>query len=173
MKKVLFLLMILVTISSQSQTDKVLKIKPGSQVAFGYLTKEQFVVFKDFVLKTCNYKFSDESTYLINYRQPQSDCHYNQYENNTCDISWFEKNVFNKIEMPESMIKFYFQHKPIYQKGCASKTDLNEYLYTTFFEKNNLCYGLIVINEKGEFRVLTGEYESDDINKFIKLLNIK
>ena len=49
MKKVLFLWMILMTISSQSQTDKVLKTNSGSQVAFGYLTKEQFEIFKDFL----------------------------------------------------------------------------------------------------------------------------
>lgn len=132
MKKALFLWMIFVTISSQSQTDSIVNVNGNERIKYGKFTPAQFENFKDFLHTTCNYRFADESTYLINYTQPQSDCHYNQYENKTCDNSWFEKNIFNKIEMPESMIKFYFQHKPMYQKGCVSKTDLNEYLYTTF-----------------------------------------
>lgn len=93
MKKALFLWMIFVTISSQSQTDSIVNVNGNERIKYGKFTPAQFENFKDFLHTTCNYRFADESTYLINYTQPQSDCHYNQYENKTCDNSWFEKTT--------------------------------------------------------------------------------
>ncbi|MBP9849717.1 MAG: hypothetical protein KBC58_09800 [Flavobacterium sp.] len=172
MKKVLFLWMILMTISSQSQTDKVLKTNSGSQVAFGYLTKEQFEIFKDFVRRTSNIEVTEGNSFLINYVQPISDCFYNHYTQK-CNVDWFEQNLYKKFSLPTDMIKLYYQHKKIDSNKCISKSDKEGYLYETFFDENKLCYGLIVINSEGQFRVFTGEYGKKDITNFINQLKIK
>ena len=90
-------------------------------------------------------------------------------------MTWFEKNVYNKVNLDNETLKLYFRNKIIKpsKRVCRVIHDSNDYLYKTFFKKNELCYGLIVINENGEFITFTGEYTHKTINIFIEDLKIQ
>lgn len=172
--KLLFSLLILFNFS-YSQTSLRNKIRDGGQNFFGKLTSDEFEEFKFFIAAETGKDVPDNTSYIINYKQPVGDCFYDQYRGDNCDHSWFEENIYSSMFLDESVLNLYFQHKEIKNKNlekCPTIQDTDSYLYSNFFEKNDLCVGLLVVNSKGEFRVLIGEYLKNDVLRFMKQLKI-
>ena len=169
MKNIIYILIVFCnTIFAQQN-----KIQITDQISSGQLTELEFDNFKKFI----NYKNDGINTakhFIVNYRQPVSDCFYDHYQGKDFDISWFEENIYEKLNLDSSILKLYYQNKKINSKKSNGKVgfDENNFLYTLFFNKNKLCHGLIVINENGFCKVFTGEYDDKTIKSFMKELKI-
>ena len=50
-------------------------------------------------------------------------------------------------------------------------SDISNFFLDNFFNKEQSCYGILVINKKGEFQKKNGEYTQEDIVKYINILN--
>lgn len=175
MKLKLFLLLSIFVTGSYSQSQMNKKHNPDDYIPSGRLSSVEFEKFKMFIKTNAGLEIKEDNSYLINYKQPVSDCLHKNYAGSDCDNSWLEKNVYNKISLNESIIKMYFQHKKVKNKRnkkCEVKEDIGHYLYDTFFKKNELCYGLIVVNSEGEFRAFTGEYSDNSILNLLHQLKI-
>ena len=90
-------LMILIIIglnfSTFAQNLNVLRFENGKNKFKGKLTTEQFDKFKVFIEITSELKLVENNNFIINYKQPISNCFHNQYENGeNSSVSWFEKN---------------------------------------------------------------------------------
>lgn len=48
--------------------------------------------------------------------------------------------------------------------------DKNHYLLDNFFSKDKSCYGIMIINEQGEYQQKNGEYFQSDIVSFVNKL---
>ncbi|TGD58350.1 hypothetical protein [Flavobacterium humi] len=172
--KLLFALLVLCNFS-YAQTNLRNKVRTSGQNFYGKLTSDEFMEFKFFVSSETDREVSDSTNYIINYKQPVGDCFYDQYRMDDCDHLWYEENIYSLLPFDESVLNLYFQHKEIKNKNakeCLTHYDTDNYLYSHFFEKSDLCWGLIIVNNKGEFRVLMGEYLKKDVLQLMKQLKI-
>lgn len=175
--KIVIVFLFAVTNILNAQNYNSGKTKISEQTFKGVLREDELEEFKAFIESTSGLQEIElDNSFLINYKQPEADCFYNHYASNKdCDISFFEDNIYNNIALNEKTLKFYFQHKilPVKKSNdCETKFDADEYLYKRFFEKSNLCYGLILINSKGEFISYMGEYIYGDVQKFLNQLKM-
>lgn len=120
------------------------------------------------------YNWEEEQFLIINYRQPKNFCSYNNYENLAESEKWFKNNVFNKLDLSESRTIFIYDDKPNAVKILDYKThydDVGHYFLKHFFNIKGFCYGLLVINKKGEYLVELGEYNDKNITSMMNQLS--
>jgi hypothetical protein len=169
-------LLVFFTISTFSQNLNIQNTKYGDNIFKGKLTNEKFEIFKNFIRLTSEIELNENNSFIINYIQPVGNCFYDNYkENENHTVNWFEKNVYEKreINLNSLTLNLFYQAKEITNKKSKMKYDLQRFIYSNFMEKNNLCYGVLMINSSGEYRVLIGEYLSKNIIKFASELQIK
>ncbi|MEO8235172.1 MAG: hypothetical protein ABI549_07135 [Flavobacterium sp.] len=175
--KIKIYLMILIVIglsfSTYAQNLNILRIENGKNKFKGKLTTDQFAKFKVFIEITSEFKLVDGNNFIINYKQPFTDCFYNQYENDeNSSIKWLEKNVYSGIDIKFPTLNLFYQSKAIVDKKSKIKFDLTNFIYNNFMRHNELCFGLLIVNSLGEYRLLIGEYTSKDVSKFEEELKI-
>ena len=48
--------------------------------------------------------------------------------------------------------------------------DYEDFIWTNFFKYNKECYGLLVVNSLGEYKIQRGEYSEREVEKYLKTL---
>ena len=69
-------------------------------------------------------------------------------------------------------MNLFYQSKVVEDENSKMKFDLLNLIYNNFMKENQLCYGLLIVNSSGEYRLKIGEYSSGDVNKFVEELKI-
>lgn len=120
-----------------------------------------------------SYLWDKEEVIIINYRFPNDLCPYENYENLEDTYLWLEKKVFAKIDMKK------YRNVYVYADHLAAKKiiddtihfeDIGEYFLKHYFNKKGNCCGVIVINQKGDYKYIYGEYSASDIVAMIEQL---
>ena len=157
MKRLITLFLIVITFSSF--------INNVPNTYSGRLTKTQLEFIKD------NYPWKDGNFIIINYRQPRKSCHYNNYYKIT-STTWFD-DFYSKLKMQNISNVFIYADSNRAKKVIDSKKyfgDKKKFLFKNFFSKDKSCYGLMIINEKGDYQQKNGEYLQSDIITFVNKL---
>lgn len=157
MKRLITLCLIVITFSS------FIKNEPNTYS--GKLNTIQLKFIKD------NYPWKDGEFLIINYRQPKRSCHYNNYYK-IASSTWFD-NLYSKIKLHNISNIFIYADSKRAKKIIDFKKhfeDKNHYLLDNFFSKDKSCYGLMIINEQGDYKQKNGEYFQSDIVSFVNKL---
>ncbi len=173
--KVYLIIVVVLTFSFSvyAQDLNIQRIEISDTKFKGKLTTEQFIKFKNFLETTSGFKLVDSNSFIINYKQPSSDCFYNQYEKReSSGIDWFEKNIYKNVIFEPLTLNLFYQAKAVSDKKSKMKFDLENFIYNSFMKKNELCYALLMVNSVGEYRLLIGEYSSNEVTTFLEELKI-
>ena len=158
---------------TNAQNLNIQRVEVNNNTFKGKLTTEQFNKFKSFIEITSESKLVEGNNFIINYKQPFADCFYNQYEKGeNASVKWFENSVYEGMNIKFPTLNLFYQAKVVENKNSKMKFDLMNLIYNNFMKHNELCYGLLIVNSLGEYRLLIGEYSSKDVSKFIEELKI-
>lgn len=119
------------------------------------------------------YNWKDEKLLIINYRFPQDYCPRENYTNLDRTYKWLMTNVHNNLDTLNSRNIFIYSDKlaakPILD-NITHYDDIGHYFLKNFFDKKNNCIGLLIINKRGQYKYIIGEYSSKDIQNLSDLL---
>lgn len=155
MKKILFLSLISTIIMSFSQIQNK-KVITESQLKF---IKEK-------------YNWNSEGLLIINFVQPNENCFYDNNGNIENSIKWWEK-FYSKIDLKKILNIYVYSDKISANKIIDSQSkfeDYDDFLLRNFFNIKKECYGILVVNSKGEYEIQEGEYSEKQVKNFIKTL---
>lgn len=131
------------------------------------ISKDQFKSIKD------NYNWTKESYLIVNFKNLQSKCSYDVYENIVNAYNLYEKKAFEKMDLSKCRNIFVYADKDLAKPILDYKThfeDIGLYFMKNYFNQDNTCVGVLVINQKGEYLVTTEEYNTFTIEEMIKKL---
>ena len=120
-------------------------------------------------MKSIRYEYNwneEEEFLIINYRFPQDYCPYENYSELESTYNWLNNKVYSKVDMTKKRNIFVYADKLGAKPILDSKThyeDIGHYFLKNFFDKKGNCIGLLIINKKGEYKYILGEYSSKDI----------
>jgi hypothetical protein len=118
------------------------------------------------------YKWNSEGLLIINFVQPNQNCFYDTNSNLENSIKWWEK-FYSKIDLTNVKNIYVYSDKISAKKIIDFQTkfeDYNDFLLRNFFNIKKECYGILVLNSKGEYEILEGEYSEKQVENFIKAL---
>lgn len=154
-----YILICLFTISLNAQT---------TTFRSGQLDANQIQILRE------NYSWNIENKLIIlNFIQPKKNCHYNNYENLNQPSSWW-KEFYSKIDTTSAENKFVYSDSIAAKKvidGKSHFSDPNNFLLNNFFQNMPFCYGVIIINTQGFYKLKGSEYSSSEVSKFLQDLN--
>jgi hypothetical protein len=119
------------------------------------------------------YQWNSEDIIIVNFRQPQSSCHYDNYQDLKKSSEWFTE-YYSNIELVNVRNIFVYSDSNKATEIIDSKThfpDTNNFFLENFFAKKKTCYGILVINKNGEFQKKSGEYTQEEIVELVNMLN--
>lgn len=119
-----------------------------------------------------NYNWNSEEVLMINFRSPGSSCHYDNYRNLKKSSEWWTE-FYSDMELVNVRNIFVYSDNKKAQKIIDSNihfADINSFFLNNFFSRNKTCYGILVINKKGEFQKKAGEYTQEHIVELLKNL---
>lgn len=131
------------------------------------ISKDQFKSIKD------NYNWTKESYLIVNFKNLQSKCSYDVYENIVNAYNLYEKKAYEKMDLSNCKNIFVYADKDLAKPILDYKThfeDIGLYFMKNYFKQDNTCVGVLVINQKGEYLVTTEEYNTFTIEEMIKKL---
>lgn len=173
MKKKTIQLLISVLIVSCSSTKTVENRKayvnnekPILYDFIGKIDSEQLLFIKD------SYNWNTEKILIINYSQPISSCHFNNNQITTESEKWW-KDFYSVINTEDCLnIKVLANGERIKRKldNIHYFDDKNEFLLDSFFARKKSCFGVLVINEQGDYIQYNGHYSERQVAKFIENL---
>ena len=121
-----------------------------------------------------SYKWNEEKILIVNFYLPKNNCHYNQYENLKNSKQWFDDNIYKTINLSNTKNIFVYSDKLTAKKMIDNNSffeDFENYFLTNFFNENDNCYGVIVINSSGKCAFKIGEFSTEDVIMLLK--NVK
>ncbi len=120
-------------------------------------------------MKSIRYEYNwneEEEFLIINYRFPQDYCPYENYSELESTYNWLNNKVYSKVDMTNYRNIFIYADKLAAKPILDNEThfdDIGHYFLKNFFDKKGNCIGLLIINKKGEYKYIIGEYSSKDI----------
>ncbi|NHN24319.1 hypothetical protein FIA58_001415 [Flavobacterium jejuense] len=130
-------------------------------------------------MKSIRYEYNwkeEEEFLIINYRFPQDYCPYENYTELERTYNWLNNKVYSKVDMTNIRNIFIYDDKLAAKPILDNTThydDIGRYFLKNFFDKKGSCIGLLIINKKGAYKSIIGEYSSKDINNLTEALKIK
>ncbi|TRZ43185.1 hypothetical protein [Robertkochia solimangrovi] len=127
---------------------------------------------KEFLKKT--YNWQDQDLLIINFRYPQNSCHYDQYRDLPRSVNFFN-DLYRKIDTQAARNIYVYAEESRAKRiidGVDHFPDIDKRLRKTVFKPYGYCYGLLVLNQNGAYRVVLGEYSENDITKCIEQLSL-
>lgn len=109
---------------------------------------------------------------ILNFLQPKSNCHYDNYSNINKPNLWW-KNFYSKIDLTNVENKFVYSDSLAAKKIIDYKknfSDKDNFLLNNFFNDTPYCFGIIVINSQGFYKIKGSEYLQDEVKSFLKSL---
>ena len=173
MKKVLFKIFIFLSIVSCSSTkgveNKENNIENEKPIYYDFADKmdsEKLLFIKN------NYNWNNEKILIINYKQPISSCHFDNNKITSEGKTWW-KNFYSKVDTENCLnIQVLANGERVKKKldKIYYFDDENEFLLTNFFDRKKSCFGVLVINDQGDYIQYNGHYSERQVDKFIKNL---
>lgn len=143
-------------------------------ILFTYSQEVKKVTKKELIGLKRTYNWSDEKEFfIVNYRQPKNFCNYDNYENLERTKNWFEKNVFSKMDLSKCRTIFVYDDKLAAQSILDNKNhyeDVGHYFFNNYFNLRGFCYGVFVMNSKGEYLFEPGDYNHKNIELMLTQL---
>jgi hypothetical protein len=164
-----YLIVVLFTFHfSNAQNLNIESIKTASMEYKGTLTAFQFEVFKNFIVATNKLEINNENSYIINYNQNKNDCFHDKIENESAVKNWIKSYVYKNIKLNENTLNLFYQREKAYENSHRDiKYDLEGFINDNFIN-GLLCFSLVIINSKGEYRM---HIEPGHSNNQIKIVN--
>ncbi len=122
-----------------------------------------------------NYNWNSEDIIIVNFRQPRTNCSYDNYENLINSVSWWN-SFYSIINLKNTLNIFVYSNKKAAKNVIDSKKhfeDKNNFFLNTFFSNERDCYGLLVVNRLGYYEQINGEYSENDVSNSIESLALK
>ena len=173
MKKIILPLFIMISSLSCSSTQVVkndepenFQAQPVSADFAGKIDSQILDQIRDF------YHWKEEEILIINFKQPLSSCHFNNNKITTGGKKWW-KNFYSKINTENALnIQVLANGERVRRKLDDIKyfDDKNDLLYNHFFRRKSSCFGVMVINEEGEYYQYNGHYSERQVSAFIENL---
>lgn len=160
MKKLLTLFILLTTLFVSAQTNP----------KFVKLTQHDI----QFLEQTYNWK--GEKLLILNFKMPRKSCPHNQYKNLKNAKKWWDK-FYENVDLTNAANRFVYSDAEKAKAIIDNKVhfiDHDGFIYNDFFENEQSCFGLVVVDKSGNFEYKSGEYTATDVTNFIvKLINGK
>lgn len=167
-KSICLLLVILFISCSSSRSGQSEKnTKPGEDYVYadftGSLKAEKIAKLKDY------YNWKEEEILIINYRQPLLDCHFNNHKITSDSKKWWTQ-FYSKIDTDNSLnISVFADGEKIREKMDNRKffDDKDDFLLNNFFIRKKSCFGILVVNQQGDYFQYNGHYSEKQVETFI------
>tara|TARA_B100000809_G_C14914786_1_gene451205 strand:+ start:34 stop:558 length:525 start_codon:yes stop_codon:yes gene_type:complete len=170
MKKTLYQIFIGILILSCSSTknanDSVTKEKIKEEIITydfaGRVDNNELIFIKE------NYNWNTSRILIINFKQPLSDCHFNNHKISNKNRWWNE--FYSKIDTENCMnIHVMANGEQNFKKIDNKKIfdDKNDFLQSKFFGRRTSCFGVLVINSEGDYIQYNGHYSEKQVSKYI------
>jgi hypothetical protein len=118
------------------------------------------------------YNWNTERVLIINFTQSNENCFYDNNRNLENSINWWNK-FYSKIDLTNVLNIYVYSDKISATKLIDAQTkfeDYEDFIWTNFFKYNKECYGLLIINFNGEYKIERGEYSEREVEKYLKIL---
>ncbi|RKS42478.1 hypothetical protein BC962_3292 [Gillisia mitskevichiae] len=119
-----------------------------------------------------NYDWNKSDLIIINFREPRDNFWYDSYKNLENSNNWWNK-FYSHIDLVNTRNIFIYSDSKIMKSVIDFEKhypDDSKFFLNKFFNKNNTCFGLLVINKNGNYLVKNGEYTKTDILTMINRL---
>lgn len=120
------------------------------------------------------YNWKNEDFLIVNYRFPKETCSYDNYGELDINFKWLKEEVFAKLETKNINTIYVYADKLDAKSILDNKThydDIGQYFLKNIFSKKGNCYGVLIINKKGKYKYILGEYSHVDIQNLLNSLN--
>jgi len=118
------------------------------------------------------YNWNTERILIINFTQSNENCFYENNRNLENSINWWNK-FYSKIDLTNVRNIYVYSDKISASTLIDAQTkfeDYEDFIWTNFFKYNKECYGLLIINFNGEYKIERGEYSEREVEKYLKTL---
>lgn len=119
------------------------------------------------------YNWKSENFLIINYRFLAKDCSYDNYGELKKTYNWFNESIYTKLDSTLFRSVFVYADKLAAKEILDNKdnyADIGHYFLKNFFNQKNNCYGVLVINKVGNYKVILGDYSKKDIENMLEAL---
>lgn len=131
------------------------------------LPKDQLKTIKE------TYNWTKEQILIINFKGLKDECVFSIYDGLQATQDWFENSVYPNVDLTDCRNIYVYADK-LYAKPILDfekhYDDVGHYFLKHFFNTKGTCYGVMIINKKGEYLVESGEYNQYTINNMIQRL---
>ena len=162
MKKISLVILLLIFYNCSSSKETLINNKSSKNskelIRFDYsgtLDEEQMNFIKD------NYEWKDKIA-IINFTQPRSYCHFDNSKSSIQSRGWWI-NFYSKIDTENCLNIFVGSSE-------NSLIDKNDFLLNNFFKRKKTCFGVMVINDSGQYLQFNGHYSEKQVSQFIEKL---
>lgn len=171
MKKKILLLLIIIVAGCKSTEKPTMALEDKDYIPpldfAGQLDGEKLAFIKD------NYNWPEESVLVINYKQPNSRCHFN-YKKKVKDSTDWWRASFSKTALKNSSEIYVISESHYVTRFLDNETyfgDKGDFLFENFFERKHSCYGVMVVNETGDYLQYNGNYNKKQVAKYVEALD--
>lgn len=119
------------------------------------------------------YNWKNERYLIVNFKNLQSICSYDVYEDLVNAYNLYEKKAYEKINLSNSRNIFVYADKDLAKSIIDYKThyeDIGLYFMKSYFNQDNTCVGVMIINQKGNYLVETEEYNTFTVTNLMEKL---
>lgn len=173
MKKTILQIIIVISAFACTSTQEIKKTSSNNRVEqpvdadfAGKVDGENLNLIKDY------YHWEDEEILIINYKQPVSGCHFDNHKITPQSRKWW-KDFYSKINTDNALnIQVLSNGEKVKNKLDDTKffDDKNDLLLNNFFGRKSSCFGVLVLNDRGEYLQFNGHYSERQVEAFIEHL---
>lgn len=154
---------------SQIQIKEQKSIELNQQISdeVQTLPKDQLQAIKE------NYNWKKKQFLIVNFKNLQTKCSYDIYEDVVKAYNLYEKKAFEKIDLSNCRNIFIYADKALAKPILDNKThfeDIGLYFMKHYFNQDKTCVGVLVMNQKGEYLVKAEEYNTFTITEMMEKL---
>ncbi|NJM79876.1 MAG: hypothetical protein HC854_10145 [Flavobacterium sp.] len=148
----------------------ILLILLGFQISFS----QEIIIPKD-QMNSIKYEYNwkEEAFLIINYRFPKDYCPRENYSDLDRTYNWLHTKVYPNLDTKSYRNIYVYADKlaakPILD-NVTHYDDIGFYFLKNYFDYKGNCIGLLIINKKGEYKYIIGEYSSKDIQNLTEAL---
>lgn len=119
------------------------------------------------------YNWKNENYLIVNYRFLAKDCSYDNYGELKKTYNWFNETIYTKLDATLFRSIFVYADKLAAKEILDNKDnydDVGHYFLNKFFYQKNNCYGVLVINKAGNYKLILDEYSKKNIENMFDAL---
>ncbi len=119
------------------------------------------------------YNWEKENFLIINYRYPKDYCPRENYSDLDRTYNWLTNKVYPNLDKETHRNIYVYADKLAAKPILDNEThydDIGLYFLKNYFDFKGNCIGLLIINKKGAYKYIIGEYSSKDIQNITEAL---